>query len=196
MSAYQLGVSPSPGFVNGTIVNGIANFTQSTKPTTRADGSALVVGDKWYKSDEGTEWFWNGTYWLSDAICHERMVQTSIINTNSTVHIWPITGLIKSPTDNLFCTAIGMNTRLAAIDELNQWQVIFYLGQTSNSRVSTIASHYLFPQQDPVSLSFIIEPNVFIPSGFREFTSVDFIRIGAPPSLFSFNFYIKYHVAL
>ena len=193
---------PVPGFskigssFSSLNLEGTQYFNQADKPIERPNGTALEVGDRWWNTSEGSEWFWNGTYWLSDAICHERMVQTSIINTNSTVHIWPITGLIKSPTDNLVCTAIGMNTRLQAIDELNQWQVIFYLGQSSNSRISTIASHYLFPQQDPVSLSFIIKPNVFIPSGFREFTSVDFIRIGAPPSLYTFNFYIKYHVAL
>lgn len=50
---------------NNSRINGIEHFYQTTKPITRGDGSALVIGDRWWKTDEGTEWFWNGTYWLS-----------------------------------------------------------------------------------------------------------------------------------
>lgn len=50
---------------NNTKINGVEHFYQTTKPTTRGDGSALVAGDRWWKIDDGTEWFWNGTYWLS-----------------------------------------------------------------------------------------------------------------------------------
>ena len=50
---------------NPTIQNGFYQFTQNTKPTQRAVGVPLVAGDRWYKTDDGTEWFWNGTYWLS-----------------------------------------------------------------------------------------------------------------------------------
>jgi hypothetical protein len=49
---------------NGAIINGIAHFNQDSKPTTRIDGSALVVRDKWYRTTDGTDWFWNGTYWV------------------------------------------------------------------------------------------------------------------------------------
>lgn len=50
---------------NNTRLNGVEHFYQTTKPTERGDASALVVGDRWWKSDDGTEWFWNGTYWLT-----------------------------------------------------------------------------------------------------------------------------------
>lgn len=50
---------------NNTRINGIEHFYQSTKPTVRRDGSALVIGDRWWKTDTTDEWFWNGTYWLS-----------------------------------------------------------------------------------------------------------------------------------
>lgn len=53
---------------NNSRINNIEHFYQTTKPTTRGDGSALVVGDRWWKPDEGTEWFWNGTYWVSPRI--------------------------------------------------------------------------------------------------------------------------------
>jgi len=50
---------------NGTLINGVANFYSVTKPTLRVDGSSLVVGDLWYKFDNNTQFYWNGTYWLT-----------------------------------------------------------------------------------------------------------------------------------
>ena len=55
------------GFLpNGTIINGVANFYTAIKPTTRIDGSALQLRDRWYNIFDGASWFWNGTYWLSN----------------------------------------------------------------------------------------------------------------------------------
>ena len=51
---------------NNSRINGVEHFYQDTKPTVRGDGSALAVRDRWYKTNDGTEWFWNGTYWLSN----------------------------------------------------------------------------------------------------------------------------------
>jgi hypothetical protein len=42
-----------------------SQITSDTLPTTRADGSPLQIGDRWYKPSMGQEGFWNGTYWLS-----------------------------------------------------------------------------------------------------------------------------------
>lgn len=55
-------------FKQAPLINGVQHFYQSTKPTVRPDGSALVAYDRWYKTDDGTSWFWNGTYWLSPSI--------------------------------------------------------------------------------------------------------------------------------
>jgi len=46
-------------------IAGVAYFNRSTKPTERSAGVPLVVGDHWYNTSDGTEGFWNGTYWLS-----------------------------------------------------------------------------------------------------------------------------------
>jgi len=57
------------GFIpNGALINGVANFYTSTKPTIRVDGSALVIGDRWVNSSTGVEGFYNGTYWLSGLV--------------------------------------------------------------------------------------------------------------------------------
>lgn len=49
---------------NTGLVRGVQHFYTATKPTVRPNGSPLVIGDKWWKTDDGTEWFWNGTYWV------------------------------------------------------------------------------------------------------------------------------------
>ena len=58
-------IQPVRNLPNGTRINGIEHIYQAAKPTTRVDGSALVVGDRWYKPSIQTELIWNGTYWLS-----------------------------------------------------------------------------------------------------------------------------------
>lgn len=40
-------------------------LNQSTKPTLRPDGSALVNGDRWIDTTDGREWRWTSPYWLS-----------------------------------------------------------------------------------------------------------------------------------
>lgn len=55
-----------PNISNGIIINGVANFWQTTPPITRVDGSALVDGDIWYKADTQETWFRKGIYWVSD----------------------------------------------------------------------------------------------------------------------------------
>jgi hypothetical protein len=42
-----------------------SQITSNTLPTTRTDGSALQIGDRWYKPSMGQEGFWNGTLWLT-----------------------------------------------------------------------------------------------------------------------------------
>jgi len=51
---------------NGYILNGVANFTQSTNPTVRIGGGALVVGDKLYRTDLRRDGTWDGVRWLSE----------------------------------------------------------------------------------------------------------------------------------
>ena len=42
-----------------------SQIKSTSKPTTRADGSALQQGDRWYNPNTGIEGFWNSTYWLN-----------------------------------------------------------------------------------------------------------------------------------
>lgn len=44
----------------------VTNFVNNTKPT------ALAIGDRWYKPVDGSDWFWNGSYWLSTNLFYVR----------------------------------------------------------------------------------------------------------------------------
>ena len=57
---------PASELVNPSQQNNVFQFVQTTKPTERSAGVALVAGDRWYKNDDQTEWSWNGTYWVSN----------------------------------------------------------------------------------------------------------------------------------
>jgi hypothetical protein len=86
---------------NNSRINNIEHFYQADKPITRGDGSALVIGDRWWKTDEGTEWFWNGTYWLSTV----QYILT--INFNQTQFSSNLYSAI--PTVKIFITQIFLN---------------------------------------------------------------------------------------
>lgn len=113
---------------NGTIINGIANFYQTTKPTTRVDGSALVVGDRWYKIDDGTEWFWNGTYWLS--VCQKTLSHPQLTNVSSTGFSFPDSIPSKGSVfiENVFCYSIVLTTN----NNSDYWIVAVSICSTQN----------------------------------------------------------------
>lgn len=52
---------------NGALINNVCYINQSTKPTTRPDGSGLVARDRWYNSANGTDFYWNGDTWYSQS---------------------------------------------------------------------------------------------------------------------------------
>jgi hypothetical protein len=85
---------------NGFVINGVANFYTSTKPTTRVDGSALVIGDLWVNPSTQTQWQWNGTYWLS-ALMISPFAQ--LINSSGSINV---NFGIDSPEYNIFAEKI------------------------------------------------------------------------------------------
>lgn len=105
----------------GVIQNGLAQIINSAKPTTRDDGSALVVGDRWYYTTENSWWFWNGTYWLSEQVLY---LNYSVETASATV------GLLDSRPINpagydLFAQTLSISAELAAgtYDGSNNWQL-------------------------------------------------------------------------
>ena len=80
--------------INGYVTNGVANFAQSTNPTTRIDGSALVVGDKLYRTDLRIDAFWNGTYWLGLQLRSANYASSP----SPLAGLFPLTELNRTPT--------------------------------------------------------------------------------------------------
>ena len=117
---------------NGALINDVCHIYQSTKPTTRPDGSALMTGDIWYKIDDRTQWVWNGTYWLSSL---EYMLATSAANNLSvTTNQGIIESALPLPTSdssvsgqlNLFLAKAIIHSREMSInDNSNYWQFTF-----------------------------------------------------------------------
>lgn len=66
----------SSAISNGQIINGVANFWQTSAPTTRVEGAALVAGDLWYNPGTGILGFWRSPYWLQTT--------TTVVNFPST----------------------------------------------------------------------------------------------------------------
>jgi hypothetical protein len=66
MINYGATIRKDPNTIpNGVLISDVANFYTNTKPTTRVDGTALVVGDLWKKVGQDLA-EWDGTQWVGD----------------------------------------------------------------------------------------------------------------------------------
>ena len=120
------------------------------KPTTRTSGSALVTGDRWYKTDDGTEWYWNGTYWLStyEYATVDRAASNSTPDVASSVNVISY----NSPVELVFVTYVWAYRIPGGLD-LNTGDVsnhfVFRWGyhSTMNTSFADIVSRpsYLLP---------------------------------------------------
>jgi hypothetical protein len=109
---------------NNSRINGVEHFYQTTKPTVRGDNSALVVGDRWWKTDTGEEWFWNGSYWLSS----QKIFGTTPIGAfsllNSAVSLLSAAPLRKSHyLSNIY---VEFSRTTGTIDVSNGYLLTFY----------------------------------------------------------------------
>ena len=138
---------------NNTRINGIEHFYQSTKPEVRGDDSALVIGDRWWKTDEGVECFWNGSYWVSVEVkrpgvqyrFNSSQVRDSLVSIGATTYLgggsWlvgPTCYLYKSPSGGLFdannyhrLTSVAV--RLLTPDYQGDYGIIAYSSGVNNS---------------------------------------------------------------
>ena len=112
----------------------LSQIVSTTKPVTRVDGSALAVGDRWYKDDEGSEWFWNGTYWLSqNLLTTDSYFNSSIVAPQTAFEVNHCA--IPSFDANIFLENIVFATRIdgAVNDGSNYWNIAIrarYAGST------------------------------------------------------------------
>lgn len=86
---------------NGALINNICHIYQTTKPTTRPNGSALMIGDKWYNTT-GENAFWSGSYWLSELEKYSYLFGGNTQGTGNATYYIP--GAIDCP---IIITSIG-----------------------------------------------------------------------------------------
>lgn len=133
---------------NNSRINGTEHFYQTTKPTVRGDSSALVAGDRWWKTDDGTEWSWNGTYWLS-----EEKQFYSTINGNPTGN-FSFTFRYWFFSSDLYLSRLELKTRLN-LPFTQGWELHFQIFNKSNSGspVGLYNDTVIFKNLDDTTLS-------------------------------------------
>lgn len=103
---------------NNSRVNGVEHFYQTTKPTARGNGDALVIGDRWWKTGDGTEWWWNGTYWLSSVVFDARFY---LANMNTENIPWGNTDLLVVAYGGIFVEKLRIGVSHFPGDVSNYW---------------------------------------------------------------------------
>ena len=183
---------------NNIRINNIEHFYQTTKPTTRGDGSALVIGDRWWKNDTGEEWFWNGTYWLSPIERYSVAWTGPINTTNNTVALLPqnsspkINGNLNT---RVFIHRAGLIFSQYSLnwDATNYWRVI--LRKTGDNIPPAFGNEDLtitiFTSNAPSTSPFvrIIGENIVSPVGIMGL-SFGFAKFGNPSDISRGNFFV------
>lgn len=123
----------------GYRINGVVQWCQNAKPTT-----GLTVGDSWYKPVDGSEWYWNGTYWLSkeNLVVGSDYRETQI---STSINLWgtAFSGRDLSSGSRAgiyFLNATNVCYQAAATDASNYWSFTFY-ALYSDGTVDTLVTH-------------------------------------------------------
>ena len=109
---------------NPTIQNGVYQFAQNTKPTQRAVGVPLVAGDRWYKTDDQTEWSWNGTYWISPPI--DVNASTFWVSASSSNVVGFSLPIKNSPSNLILVATLYANTNIGGSHDINNYYIFSY----------------------------------------------------------------------
>ena len=126
----------SDSLPNGYRSNGVVNFCQNTKPV------AVAVGDRWYKPSDGSDWYWNGSLWLSpETLVLGNDYKEIPISANGATWGAGLTGrTLSSGKSGIYFISIGNSFYSSSLSDFsNNWQIVytaFYSDQTSD----TIAS--------------------------------------------------------
>lgn len=110
-------VRPPGSLPNGATINGVQWIVQSSRPTTRVDGSALVVGDAWYNTSTGDNWSWNGTYWLSSNFFTQTLSRSA--NTAGTAD--GDVPLVAVGNGNVFLESVGFLVRTPSFHDVSNF---------------------------------------------------------------------------
>lgn len=178
--SVQVFIPTSKSISNPYIINGVAHFVQDTKPTVRLiDGvsSPLVVRDKWYKTDDGTEWFWNGTYWLEKVLYSASGTGSILISPGIRLYTINMYGAsnLKGAVFVDSVAIVSSPGNLVSFGDINnhkRFQFSFWHQGGQNSLIHLSPASYLLPSGGYLqSINSICYPN-----GFQ----VSQVNVGSP----------------
>lgn len=169
--------------INGFRQNGVTNFCQSTKP------SAIAIGDTWYKPSDGSEWFWNGIYWLSKEtlVLNSDYSPTQIIANQS---IWGTAfsgrDLSSGRAGIYYVNAANAFYQSGATDATNYWQVVFY-AVYSDGTIETLSTNTAANR--PAGVWYEVRNNINSPKSSLSKTTIlvyaDITKFGASAGIFT-----------
>jgi hypothetical protein len=180
---------------DGALINGVANFYRSAKPTTRVDGSALVIGDRWINPVTGVEGFWNGTYWLSNQVRQSSGrvtgVSASIVITNGVP-----AGAATLPQEAIFIAFGKISISGPAASETDYWQgQLGYLVHTTSAGGLIGSSVNMTTNVLSVGI-YTLPINLFLAAGISARPmAVQLTKVGSPANIaYAIEYY--YHFVL
>lgn len=170
---------------NGYRINGTVNYSQTTKPT------ATAAGDRWYKPSDGSEWFWNGSHWLSkETLVLNSDYRETLIS--STVNLWGTAfsgrDLATGRSGIYYLNAANACYQTGTTDAANYWSISFY-GLYSDGVVESLATHTTANR--PVDQWFELRTAVnSVKSSLNKTTILVYAsitKVGNPPPLYAMS---------
>jgi hypothetical protein len=179
---------------NGARINGVEHIYQTSKPTTRVDGSALVASDRWWKTNDGTEWFWNGTYWLSS---FRFRTWTGRLSASATAAV-SLTAGSTLPAD-FFVHSISLST--SGVHTLTDHYTFEFGYGALASPASYFSNSLISTESFPNTAEYVIAINQFnggIVGNGRNHQTMRFniVKVGTPSTLLYSVEYLYSHVFL
>jgi hypothetical protein len=173
-------INPPNILPNGTRINGVEHIYQSTKPTTRVNGSDLVADDIWYKTDDLTWWLWNGVYWVTKQI---YTIQSALNVFNSTnVLYFPV----SSGSFRILLFESNVTTTISSADANNRWDVslgyaplndsviqVASLGSITSASLTTLFS----------TTQYVIDTTEVVSGKTRNCVTVRGTKVGTPNNI-------------
>ena len=168
---------------NGALINNVCHIYQTTKPTARPDGSALMVGDKWYNTDTGVEGFWNGTYWLGGDTLGSATNAYSKGSTIDNGAIWVSGNII--PMSPVFIESVNIqmqgNPFTGLLNNSNNFGLAVLCQDVTSPAFVTIDSNTLLNNLRIKPENYLVNMYCNILGGGGGFTYIIFInKVGSP----------------
>ena len=182
---------------DGQIINSVAHFVRSTTPTVRVDGSALVVGDRWFNPTTGQQGFWNGTLWLG---CDMNWTAGRRTSGTSAPNYTEVTEWNYALGQQTYISMANYGCTLATAGDVNNYHVFSVRAVLRDNTTSTVYTSTTKMFASGVNVVSSETPNILIPvtiGGVRVVGLVStFTPIGTAPTISSIAHSIGWRLVL